>query len=379
MSLPLSSKVPAPGMTYDKCQTNDPLRLCSSNIAVRLGADYGNICAIDFDGIETYPNSGNYIINPDYLLNEFFGLNPCLKYSLRTKGRRGSSVWIKVEGCYPSRVKALNLVNYGNPVGELRFNQYSLIQGIHPVTGKPYHVLVDAPAFYISFADIRWLDGSTLAKVIGGNTNLLHRNTYDVYTVYEGPLTELISVITSYIPTGPHQTAKLQFELARHIKTWERDNKVSLSERQLIEVGTMWYKATPKQYLRHFGYDKYAIEFLERYRTVKICFGDGGDTFEKALIAAHENDCHDRVADLFPSSKDVQLASNLCRELAKTSGNRSFFLSVRKLQSSIELGNHMLAHRILKHLQTIKVIKEVNKGNMRRRRATYYRYLLDDI
>ncbi|MDA7622385.1 hypothetical protein N8843_08835 [Verrucomicrobia bacterium] len=85
------------------------------------------------------------------------------------------------------------------------------------------------------------------------------------------------------------------------------------------------------------------------------------------------------MAEFFPLSKDVQLASNLCRELAIASGNGSFFLSVRKLQAALELPNHMAAHRILKCLKTISAIKEVNKGNMKRRRASFYSYLLDDL
>ena len=379
MRLPLSSKFPAAGMTYEKCETEDPKKLCASNIAVRLGTDYGNLCAIDFDGIETSPKSGKFIVDPDDILNEFFILNPHLKYSLRTKGRKGATVWVKVEGDYPSRVKHLNIANHEERVGELRFNLYSLIQGIHPDTGNPYKVVVDAPAFNVSLGDITWLDGSTLGKVIGKDPPLLHRNTHDVYTVYEGSLTALQSIVNSYIPTAPHQTADLHFKLARHIKTWERDHQVKLKDQQLMKVGIMWYKATPKKYLKHYGPDKYAIEFIDRYRCVKTCIGDGGETFDNALKAAHENDCHDRVAEFFPLSKDVQLASNLCRELAIASGNGSFFLSVRKLQAALELPNHMAAHRILKCLKTISAIKEVNKGNMKRRRASYYSYLLDDL
>ena len=379
MALPIGSKVPEKGSTYDSATTEDVRKLSKSNIAVRLGTDYGNICAIDFDGIETFPKSGKFIVNPDDMLEQFFIHNPHLKYSLRTKGRKGASVWVKVEGDYPSRVKHLNIANHEEPVGELRFNHYSLIQGIHPDTGNPYKVVVDAPAFNVSLGDITWLDGRTLDEVIGKDSPLLHRYTHDVYTSYTGPLSALQSIVTSYIPTAAHQTSFLQFELARHIKTWERDHQVKLTEQQLMKVGIMWHEAAPKQYLKHYGPDKYAVEFIERYNWVKTCIGDGGEIFDNALKAAHENDCHDKVAKFFPQSKDVQLAANLCRELAIASGNGSFFLSARKLQAAIELPNSMAAHRTLKYLKTIGAIKEVNKGSMKRRRASYYRYQLDDL
>lgn len=375
MALPIGSKVPRKGSTYDSSTTDDEPTLNASNIAVRLGKKHGNICAIDFDGIES--SDGKFIVNPDDLLEQFFRFNRHLRYSLRTKGRRGASVWVTVEGEYTPKVTHLTIPNHEGHVGELRCGQYSLIQGIHPDTGNPYKVVVDAPAFNISLGDITWLDGTTLDKVIGKDSPLLHRNTHDVYTSYEGSISALQSIVTTYLPTAPHQTADLQFKLARHVKTWERDHQVKLSEEQLMKVGIMWHEATRKQYLKHYGPDKYAVEFIERYNWVKVCIGDGGETFDNALKAAHENDCHDKVAKFFYRSKDVQLAANLCRELAKSDG--SFFLSASKLQQAMELPNRMAAWRILKHLQTTRVIKELNKGGYKSKRASYYRYLLDDI
>ena len=382
MALPIGSKAPKAGSTYDSSVTGDKQTLSESNIAVRLGADYGNVCAIDFDGIETFTKSGAFKVNPDDLLEQFFKLNPSLKWSLRTKGRRGASVWVKVDGVFDSKVKNLCMPAMNESVGELRFDKYSLIQGIHPDTGNPYKVVVDAPAINVSLGEITWLDGRTMDKVLGSSVkapSLLHRNTHDVYTSYKGSMDELQSIVSAYIPKGPHQSSNIQFHMARHIKTWEREQSVKLSDEQLFEIGIRWHKSTPGKYLRNQGPDRYAVEFIERYNAVKTCIGDGGETFDQALKSAHEDDCHDKVARFFPLSKDVQLAANLCRALAKASGKAAFFLSARKLQEALELPHAMAGHRILRALQTIRAIKEVNKGSMKRRRASYYRYLLDDI
>ena len=145
-------------------------------------------------------------------------------------------------------------------------------------------------------------------------------------------------------------------------------------------IGQEWWNQSNKRFLKNrIGKDGYAVELLGRYQRTKHCIGDGGDVFDKALAAAYQEDCHNKVATFFPQSKDVQIAANLCRGLAAASSDGSFFLSARKLQQSMELPSAMTACRILRHLRITKVIKEINKGDFKRKRASYYRYLLDDI
>ena len=108
-------------------------------IGVLLGSASGNLCSIDFD--------------EDEALAEFLELNPQIAGSLRTTGKRGANVWLKLKGSYPSTIK---LKHRGNPAGEWRGDRnQTIITGQHKEGGE-YKVTVNAPPISAHFEEIHW-------------------------------------------------------------------------------------------------------------------------------------------------------------------------------------------------------------------------------
>lgn len=110
------------------------------NLAVLLGEPSSGICSIDIDD--------------DSDVGPFLEANPVLTASLRSKGRRGCNIWIKVQGNYPA--PAAIKTRDGKAWGEWRSTgNITLIHGLHP-EGLPYRFEHEAPAAEIAFEEIKW-------------------------------------------------------------------------------------------------------------------------------------------------------------------------------------------------------------------------------
>ena len=114
--------------------------LRNGNIAVLLGAPSGGICSIDMD----YEGD----------VEPFLELNPGLRNSLRSKGRRGCNIWVKIDEGYPP--PAILKTTGGNAWGEWRATgNITVIHGLHP-QGMQYHIEHEAPPAVIRFEEITW-------------------------------------------------------------------------------------------------------------------------------------------------------------------------------------------------------------------------------
>jgi hypothetical protein len=136
-----------PEKTFEDTQTSSYQNLLegASAIAVSLGAPSGGLCSIDFDCEEA--------------MRVFLRVNPFLKETLRTKGRRGANLWVTITGNIPplAHFKGSN----GNSLGEWRSDRsYTIIAGKHP-NGMSYETVVAAPPLEIAFEEIKWPDGWT--------------------------------------------------------------------------------------------------------------------------------------------------------------------------------------------------------------------------
>jgi hypothetical protein len=133
------------------------------NLAVKLGPISGDLCTIDLDR--------------DELIEPFLELNPKLRETLRTKGKKGCQFWFKIDGPYPEKVVPL-VDGEGKPVGEWRGggNGLSTIYGVHESSARHiktfappshwlrYRFLVEKPIVTIRYEDIRILDGWTIKR-----------------------------------------------------------------------------------------------------------------------------------------------------------------------------------------------------------------------
>jgi len=112
------------------------------NVGVLLGQPSNGLCTVDIDC--------------DEWVAPFLALNSALACTLRTRGNRGCSLWIRIEGDYPKpgKMKDAN----GVSVIEWRADgQQSVIHGIHP-KGMPYQRIIETHPIAVAFSDIVWPD-----------------------------------------------------------------------------------------------------------------------------------------------------------------------------------------------------------------------------
>jgi hypothetical protein len=128
-------------LQFKETQTNEHLAQLehsfrNSAVGVKLGS---GIYAIDID--------------TDELAGQFLDLNPRLQKTLRTRGKRGCQLWLKIDGDVPDSCK---LKLSGKPIGEWRSKgNQSIIYGQHP-DGPRYQVLVREKPVIIKFEEINW-------------------------------------------------------------------------------------------------------------------------------------------------------------------------------------------------------------------------------
>ena len=87
------------------------------NLGVLVGAPSGGVCSIDIDD--------------DASVEPFLALNPQLRETLFTRGKRGGNLWVKIRGQYPGATKLET--RDGKAWGEWRSTgNQTVIHGVHP-------------------------------------------------------------------------------------------------------------------------------------------------------------------------------------------------------------------------------------------------------
>jgi Bifunctional DNA primase/polymerase, N-terminal len=125
LPLPLGEKKPLKEgwqkTTFEETQTSEYQKelleafIRGGNIGVLLG---NGLCAIDIDD--------------DAFVDPFLSLNPALKDTLRSKGKDGCQIWVRIIGSYPEKICKLKTKG-GTPWGEWRGGGgQSVIAGVHP-------------------------------------------------------------------------------------------------------------------------------------------------------------------------------------------------------------------------------------------------------
>jgi Bifunctional DNA primase/polymerase, N-terminal len=111
------------------------------NVGVLLGLPSNGLVTIDIDSDEG--------------AEEFLRLNPKLLGTLRTRGRRGCNVWIRlIDGAVPNVIR---LAREGMPWGELRgTGGQTIIHGDHPDTKQPYTIENKAAPMSFSIREVVW-------------------------------------------------------------------------------------------------------------------------------------------------------------------------------------------------------------------------------
>jgi phage/plasmid-associated DNA primase len=130
--------------TIDRMRDEDFIHEINSaeGIAVLTGEPSGGLCSIDIDD--------------DEMVEPFLALNPKLRETLRSRGRRGCNLWVRIDGAYP-RPCVIKQAD-GSAWGEWRSTGVcTMIHGLHP-EGMTYTRSPEVPAITIHFEDIQWPD-----------------------------------------------------------------------------------------------------------------------------------------------------------------------------------------------------------------------------
>lgn len=338
-------------------------------IAVCLGSQSEGICSIDFDD--------------DSALGEFININPILKTSLTTAGKRGCNIWLKVTGDYPT---TKNLKRGDEPLGEWRSSGgYTIISGLHP-DGISYKVLVDAPPLSIAFGEINWPASWSIPEVIP--------------PLSPPPLSDY-SVSSEYSNTSIYHPKKTLIERDKEAGFYReklaKDVKLSkFYDRYILRIFTPKQGSRNKSvvdmvtFLFHAVGRTCLIELVTAFHQVNY------DIFLDPLTQ-HMNEATfhlealeaDFLAKLLPSELAIvqQLppqhleAFRICRDLALAEREESavgeFFISFNELGDRLTTSPSQ-AGRILEALISLETFEVITKGQRyqkgRKSAATRYRW-----
>ena len=134
--------------TIEKMLDADFIRDINSaeGIAVLTGEPSGGLCSIDIDY--------------DEMVEPFLALNPKLRETLRSRGRRGCNLWVRIDGAYP-RPCVIKQAD-GSAWGEWRSTGVcTMIHGLHP-DGMTYTRLPEVSPVTMPFESINWPDDLNL-------------------------------------------------------------------------------------------------------------------------------------------------------------------------------------------------------------------------
>jgi hypothetical protein len=123
--------------------TPDHLARLTGNIGIVLGPASRGLVVIDIDD--------------DSALQDFLKSNPWAEKTLRTRGNRGASFWLRL----PENVTIPNSCKLTSTSGEAKGEwrakgNQSIIYGIHPASKKPYQYLVETSPMLIQLDQIQW-------------------------------------------------------------------------------------------------------------------------------------------------------------------------------------------------------------------------------
>ena len=112
------------------------------NLAVLTGAPSGGLCSIDID--------------EDEAVEPFLSLNPKLRETLRSRGRRGCNLWVRIDGAFPPPAALKNADK--RAWGEWRATGVcTTIHGVHP-EGMSYTRSPEVAPVTMRFEEIQWPD-----------------------------------------------------------------------------------------------------------------------------------------------------------------------------------------------------------------------------
>ena len=354
---------------------DDPVhlkRLCEAgNISVVTGISSGGLISIDVDD--------------DKDVEPFLELNPALRETFRTKGKDGCNFWLRMLGTYPG---FSDLQLNGEHWGEFRsHHHHTVIWGRHP-DGPSYRWIVRKPALVIPFESLHFPEGIVWAGEKGTGSTRKSRtkdhchDVEDVEDVADG--TDVVvaggggcsssyspeSIVALSTPTGPHQTHKQLFLLARGIKTLELQEGCKFESTRIRTIYELWHSATNPQFLTHSKED-YWMELLSSYADAK--FPLGGVSLREAFERAKRNPFPPEVEKVSDDRQKLMIA--VCYHLQLAAGEEPFFLPVTKGKKLFGVPERTCWYWLTGFV-VLGILQIETRANKAKRRATRFRYII---
>lgn len=332
------------------------------NVGVALGKVSGGLASIDFD------EEGH--------ADCFLEANPPLQSTLRTRGKRGCNIWVRLSGQYPATCKLKD--ESGKAVGEWRVDGcQTIISGTHP-SGISYRFLVEAPALSIGYDQIVWpsasllLPDATESKRVREDEVVRGSVSQRVSAGDSAQIREFFSDsrLAEIIPAACRQNNSSLFMLARLKKDYETLISREALNHEREYMFNRWAERSARFWRPGRTRDQYYEEFLEACSYARI--GLHENPFPEAANRARNAPLVE-VPGL--TSGDIRLLAAICRELQKMTGSSPFFVPTR--QAGELLGVHWgTVARWLRVLEVVGVI-ELAPGEARKRgcpRSPRYHY-----
>lgn len=344
----------------------------AGNVGVATGQTSLNLCSIDLDDDQTGA--------------DFLELNPALKPTFRTKGRRGFNLWVRIIGAFPS---GFIIKRNGGKVGEFRSNGLqTIVHGTHP-EGMPYRWIVRAPALEVTYQSIVWFDPAPKAYTLHDQEGIAQRDretedtddSEEVVRVGGCVIKSLKRASTCYtipsiveecLPCEANRNHWLLHKLNRGIRALELQEGVTYGQDKRTPIFDLWYQAALKTGFLRESRTEYLFEFMKS-TNVKTPLGADGISaaFERA-----KTEQQPKEAAQFADAPAIQLLVALCYQAQIIAGSEPFFLSARKAASLLGASPRSCA-TWLAGLCTVGVLELVTKGGQTKetvRMASRFKY-----
>jgi hypothetical protein len=193
-------------------------------------------------------------------------------------------------------------------------------------------------------------------------------------------LMKLVDDINELIPDEDWAAPKELFKLARIARTVEKRLQRKLHVSDLEAIYDLWAKCIEhSEYSLDIDLETLYINFVAVFKSTKVPHDEGG--WEGSVWLAFDNKTAPGFSSLPRSNDDLRILASLCfhlQHVAFEKKEKSFPLSVRKAREVLPHLSIQTISNKMRYLQAYGIIKEVKKGTIEGRRASYYKYTGED-
>lgn len=178
---------------------------------------------------------------------------------------------------------------------------------------------------------------------------------------------QIEAAIAATVPTGAGMRHLAIFEFGRWLKAIPE--LAEQSAQALLPYVKLWHERA-RPLIRTKPFEESKLDFLECWD--KIEHPKGQERIRMSFELALKADLPECAREY--ESDQIKLLVGFCRELQRAAGDQPFYLACRAAAPFLET-THTQVNRWLRLLCLDKVLREVEKGQRGRRRASTFRYL----